>query len=114
LSLQKLNNIFFRVSFLISFTFSLISCSSESDKVSITYEIKEYRDSSFDVNFTINNTSNVDFNSPWSFHWNQQSSIIDEKSVPENVIYDYVAGQSYNILTFGKEFILPKDSFFFN
>jgi len=112
LSLQKLNNIFFRVSFLISFTFSLISCSSESDKVSITYEIKEYRDSSFDVNFTINNTSNVDFNSPWSFHWNQQSSIIDEKSVPENVIYDYVAGQSYNILTFGKEFILPKDSFF--
>lgn len=112
MSLQKLNNIFFRVSFLISFTFSLISCSSESDKVSITYEIKEYRDSSFDVNFTINNTSNVDFNSPWSFHWNQQSSIIDEKSVPENVIYDYVAGQSYNILTFGKEFILPKDSFF--
>ena len=112
MSLQKLNNIFFRVSFLISFTFSLISCSSESNKVSITYEIKEYRDSSFDVNFTINNTSNVDFNSPWSFHWNQQSSIIDEKSVPENVIYDYVAGQSYNILTFGKEFILPKDSFF--
>ena len=112
LSLQKLNNIFFRVSFLISFTFSLISCSSESDKVSITYEIKEYRDNSFDVNFTINNTSNVDFNSPWSFHWNQQSSIIDKKSVPENVIYDYVAGQSYNILTFGKEFILPKDSFF--
>ncbi len=112
MSLQKLNNIFFRVSFLISFTFSLISCSSESDKVSITYEIKEYRDGSFDVNFTINNTSNVDFNSPWSFHWNQQSSIIDEKSVPENVIYDYVAGQSYNILTFGKEFILPKDSFF--
>lgn len=112
MSLQKLNNIFFRVSFLISFTFSLISCSSESDKVNITYEIKEYRDSSFDVNFTINNTSNVDFNSPWSFHWNQQSSIIDEKSVPENVIYDYVAGQSYNILTFGKEFILPKDSFF--
>jgi len=89
-----------------------MSCSTGVDKVNITYEIKEYKDSRFDVNFTINNTSSIDLNSPWSLHWNQQSSIIDEQSVPENVIYDYVAGQSYNILTFGKDYILDKDNSF--
>ena len=112
MNLQELNNTFFRVSSLIFFVFSLFSCSNGSDKVNITYEIEEYRDSRFDVNFTINNTSSIDLNSPWSLHWNQQSSIIDEQSVPENVIYNYVAGQYYNILTFGKDYILAKDSSF--
>ena len=112
MNLQELNNTFFRVSSLIFFVFSLFSCSNVSDKVNITYEIKEYRDSRFDVNFTINNTSRIDLNSPWSLHWNQQSSLIDEQSVPENVIYNYVAGQYYNILTFGKDYILAKDSSF--
>ena len=112
MNLQELNNTFFRVSSLIFFVFLLFSCSNGSDKVNITYEIEEYRDSRFDVNFTINNTSSIDLNSPWSLHWNQQSSIIDEQSVPENVIYNYVAGQSYNILTFGKDYITAKDSSF--
>ena len=112
MNLQELNNTFFRVSSLILFVFFLFSCSSGTGKVNITYEIKEYRDSRFDVNFTINNTSSIDLNSPWSLHWNQQSSIIDEQSVPENVIYNYVAGQYYNILTFGKDYILAKDSSF--
>ena len=98
MNLQELNNTFFRVSSLIFFVFFLFSCSSGSDKVSITYEIKEYRDSRFDVNFTINNTSSIDLNSPWSLHWNQQSSIIDEQSVPENVIYNYVAGQYLSLI----------------
>ena len=112
MNLQELNNTFFRVASLIFFVFSFFSCSNVSDRVNITYEIKEYRDSRFDVNFTINNTSSIDLNSPWSLHWNQQSSIIDEQSVPENVIYNYVAGQYYNILTFGKDYILDKDSSF--
>ncbi len=112
MNLQELNNTFFRVSSLILFVFFLFSCSNGSDKVNITYEIKEYRDSRFDVNFTINNTSSIDLNSPWSLHWNQQSSLIDEQSVPENVIYNYVAGQYYNILTFGKDYITAKDSSF--
>ena len=112
MSLQELNNLLFKASCIIGCAVFIISCSSGNDKVNITYEIKEYRDSRFDVNFTINNTSSIDLNSPWSLHWNQQSSIIDEQSVPENVIYDYVAGQSYNILTFGKDFILAKDSSF--
>ncbi len=102
----------YKASCIIACTVFITSCSSGNDKVNITYEIKEYRDSRFDVNFTINNTSSIDLNSPWSLHWNQQSSIIDEQSVPENVIYDYVAGQSYNILTFGKDYILAKDSSF--
>lgn len=112
MNLQELNNTFFRVSSLIFFVFSLFSCSNGSNKVNITYEIKEYRDSRFDVNFTINNTSSIDLNSPWSLHWNQQSSLVDDQSVPENVIYNYVAGQYYNILTFGKDYILAKDSSF--
>ena len=112
MSLQELNNLLFKASCIIGCAVFIISCSSGNDKVNITYEIKEYRDSRFDVNFTINNTSSIDLNSPWSLHWNQQSSIIDEQSVPENVIYDYVAGQSYNILTFGKDYILAKDSSF--
>lgn len=112
MNLQELNNTFFRVSSLIFFVFSLFSCSNGNDKVNIIYEIKEYRDSRFDVNFTINNTSSIDLNSPWSLHWNQQSSLVDDQSVPENVIYNYVAGQYYNILTFGKDYILAKDSSF--
>jgi len=112
LNLQELNNTFFRVFSLLFFVFSLFSCSNGSNKVNITYEIKEYRDSRFDVNFTINNTSSIDLNSPWSLHWNQQSSLVDDQSVPENVIYNYVAGQYYNILTFGKDYILAKDSSF--
>ena len=112
MSLQELNNKLYKAFFIIACAVFITSCSSGNDKVNITYEIKEYRDSRFDVNFTINNTSSIDLNSPWSLHWNQQSSIIDEQSVPENVIYDYVAGQSYNILTFGKDYILAKDSSF--
>ena len=112
MNLQELNNTFFRISSLIFFVFSLFSCSNGNDKVNIIYEIKEYRDSRFDVNFTINNTSSIDLNSPWSLHWNQQSSLVDDQSVPENVIYNYVAGQYYNILTFGKDYILAKDSSF--
>ena len=112
MNLQELNNKLYKVFCIIACTVFISSCSSGNDKVNITYEIKEYRDSRFDVNFIINNTSSIDLNSPWSLHWNQQSSIIDQQSVPENVIYDYVAGQSYNILTFGKDYILAKDSSF--
>ena len=112
MSLQELNNKLHKAFLVIACAVFITSCSSGNDKVNITYEIKEYGDWSFDVNFTINNTSSIDLNSPWSLHWNQQSSIIDQQSVPENIIYDYVAGQSYNILTFGKDYILAKDSSF--
>ena len=112
MNLLGLNNAFIRIFCIIIFAFSLLSCSSDNDVIKVTYEIKEFADSSFDVNFTVKNTSNLVLNSPWSIHWNQQSSIIDDESVPDNVKYDYVAGQSYNILTFGKNYVLSKDSEF--
>jgi len=112
LNLLGLNNVFIRIFCIIIFAFSLLSCSSGNDVIKVTYEIKEFADSSFDVNFTVKNTSNLILSSPWSIHWNQQSSIIDDESVPDNVKYDYVAGQSYNILTFGKDYVLSKDSEF--
>ena len=112
MNLLGLNNAFIRIFCIIIFAFSLLSCSSDNDVIRVTYEIKEFADSSFDVNFTVKNTSNLVLNSPWSIHWNQQSSIIDDESVPDNVKYDYVAGQSYNILTFGKNYVLSKDSEF--
>ena len=112
MNLLGLNNVFIRIFCIIIFAFSLLSCSSDNDVIKVTYEIKEFADSSFDVNFTVKNTSNLVLNSPWSIHWNQQSSIIDDESVPDNVKYDYVAGQSYNILTFGKDYVLSKDSEF--
>ena len=112
MNLLGLNNAFIRIFCIIIFAFSLLSCSSDNDVIKVTYEIKEFADSSFDVNFTVKNTSNLVLNSPWSIHWNQQSSIIDDESVPDNVKYDYVAGQSYNILTFGKDYVLSKDSEF--
>ena len=52
------------------------------------------RDGSFDATFSINNTSGIDLNSPWSLHWNQQSSMVDSDNLPENIIYEYVGGQS--------------------
>ena len=112
MNLLGLNNAFIRIFCIIIFAFSLLSCSSDNDVIKVTYEIKEFADSSFDVNFTVKNTSNLILSSPWSIHWNQQSSIIDDESVPDNVKYDYVAGQSYNILTFGKDYVLSKDSEF--
>jgi hexosaminidase len=67
------------------------------------------KDWGLDVTFTIKNSTKINFNSIWSLHWNQQSAIIDEESVPNNLKYDYVGGQSYNILSFGKDFTLDSN-----
>ena len=66
-------------------------------------------DSNFDVSLSFLNKSNIDFNSVWSFHWNQQSSIVNNESIPDNIKYEYVAGQSYNILSFGKDYHLKSN-----
>ena len=66
-------------------------------------------DWNFDVNLSIVNSTNVDFDSVWSLHWNQQSSIVNNESIPENLKYEYVAGQSYNILSFGKNYDLKSN-----
>ena len=64
------------------------------------------KDWSLDVSFTINNSTNINFDSIWSLHWNQQSAILNDESIPDNLKYEYVGGQSYNILSFGKDYTL--------
>lgn len=93
-------------SFILSFILFFFSCSSNNDTIEIVYEIKEMNDYSLEVTFTINNSTKMNFDSIWSLHWNQQSAIIDNDSLPPNLKYQYVAGQSYNILSFGKGFTL--------
>ena len=99
---------FHRFSLCIAFLFAL-SCSTQSKKVEVIYEIKKINDWNYDVSLSILNSTKVDFDSVWSLHWNQQSSIVNNESVPDNIKYEYVAGQSYNILSFGKDYELKSN-----
>ena len=83
--------------------------SMQSKEIEVVYEIKKMNDWNFDVSLSILNSTNVDFDSVWSLHWNQQSSIVNNESIPENIKYEYVAGQSYNILSFGKNYDLKSN-----
>ena len=99
---------FYRFFLFISFLF-VLSCSTQSKEIEVVYEIKKMNDSNFDVSLSILNSTNVDFDSVWSLHWNQQSSIVNNASIPENIKYEYVAGQYYNILSFGKDYNLKSN-----
>ncbi len=110
MNLLRLNKLISRKISIFFLIILITSCNSNNSVINVTYEINEMRDGSFDATFSISNTSGVDLNSPWSLHWNQQSSIIDSDNVPENIIYEYVGGQYYNILSFGSKYILPKKS----
>ena len=99
---------FYRIFLFIAFLFFL-SCNTQSKEIEVVYEIKKMNDWNFDVNLSIVNSTNVDFDSVWSLHWNQQSSIVNNESIPENLKYEYVAGQSYNILSFGKNYDLKSN-----
>ena len=87
----------------------MLSCSMQSKEIEVVYEIKKMNDWNFDVSLSILNSTNLDFDSVWSLHWNQQSSIVNNESIPENLKYEYVAGQSYNILSFGKDYDLKSN-----
>ena len=110
MNLQGLNNILIRTKYILFFLIFILSCSRQNDSIKVLYKVNEYSNSGFDVTLKIHNTSTFNLDSNWSLHWNQQSSIINENFVPNNINYDYVAGQSYNILDFGKDYFLPKDS----
>ena len=99
---------FHRFLFFIASLF-VLSCSTHSKEIEVVYEIKKMNDWNFDVSLSILNSTNVDFDSVWSLHWNQQSSIVNNESIPENIKYEYVAGQSYNILSFGKNYDLKSN-----
>ena len=95
--------------FLLTASLFVLSCTTQSKEIEVVYEIKKMNDWNFDVSFSMLNSTNFDFDSVWSLHWNQQSSIVNNESIPENIKYEYVAGQSYNILTFGKNYDLKSN-----
>ena len=92
-----------------SFPLFMLSCSMQSKEIEVVYEIKKMNDWNFDVSLSILNSTKINFNSIWSLHWNQQSSKVNNESIPENIKYEYVAGQSYNILSFGKNYDLKSN-----
>jgi hexosaminidase len=92
--------------FLFVISLFITSCSIPSIEVEVDYYIKEMNDSNFDVTFTVKNSTDFNFDSTWSLHWNQQSSTVNGESVPDNLKFEYVSGQSYNILSFVKDYNL--------
>ena len=90
--------------------FLFISCSQNKPVIEVVYTINELRsqDNRLNVTLDITNKTNKDITSLWSLHWNQISAMLDSESLPKNLKYEYVGGQSYNILSFGKDYILNK------
>ena len=88
--------------------FFLISCSQNKPVIEVIYTINEFNteDNRINVTLDITNKTSKDISSLWSLHWNQQSAILNDESIPDNLKYEYVGGQSYNILSFGKDYTL--------
>ena len=96
---------------LLSILFLFISCSQNKSVIEVIYTINEFssEDNRLNVTLDITNNTNNDISSLWSLHWNQISALVDSESIPKNTKYEYVAGQSYNILSFGNDYTLKKD-----
>ncbi|MFL2628574.1 MAG: family 20 glycosylhydrolase [Candidatus Marisimplicoccus sp.] len=90
--------------------FIFISCSQNKSLVEVVYKINEFSsdDNRLNVTLDITNKANKDISSLWSLHWNQISALVDSESLPKNIKYEYVGGQSYNILSFGNDYVLKK------
>ena len=95
---------------LLSILFLFISCSQNKSVIEVTYTINEFssEDNRLNVTLDITNKTNNDISSLWSLHWNQISALVDSESIPKNTKYEYVAGQSYNILSFGNDYTIKK------
>ena len=87
-----------------------ISCSQNKSIVEVLYTINEFssEDNRLNITLDITNKTNKDISSLWSLHWNQISALVDSESLPNNTNYEYVAGQSYNILSFEDNYSLKK------
>ena len=87
-----------------------ISCSQNKSIVEVVYTINEFssEDNRLNITLDITNKTNKDISSLWSLHWNQISALVDSESLPNNTNYEYVAGQSYNILSFEDNYSLKK------
>ena len=90
--------------------FLFISCSQNKSVIEVIYTINEFssEDNRLNVTLDITNKTNNDISSLWSLHWNQISALVDSESIPKNTKYEYVAGQSYNILSFGNDYTIKK------
>jgi len=90
--------------------FLFISCSQNKSAIEVIYTINEFssEDNRLNVTLDITNKTNNDISSLWSLHWNQISALVDSESLPKNTKYEYIAGQSYNILSFGNDYSLKK------
>ena len=95
---------------LLSILFLFISCSQNKSVIEVIYTINEFssEDNRLNVTLDITNKTNNDISSLWSLHWNQISALVDSESIPKNTKYEYVAGQSYNILSFGNDYTIKK------
>ena len=98
-----------KISTLLLFFF-LISCSQNKPVIEVIYTINEFstEDNRINITLDITNKTSKDISSLWSLHWNQISARLDEGLLPNNLKYEYVGGQSYNILSFGKDYTLNK------
>ncbi len=96
--------------------FSLISCSQNKPVIEVIYNINEFSsdDNRLNITLDITNKTNNDISSLWSLHWNQISALVDSELLPKNIKYEYVAGQSYNILSFGDHSLKKGESFLIN
>lgn len=90
--------------------FLFISCSQNKSVIEVIYNINEFssEDNRLNITLDITNKTNNDISSLWSLHWNQISALVDSESLPKNTKYEYIAGQSYNILSFGNDYSLKK------
>ncbi|MFL2618783.1 MAG: hypothetical protein ACJ0OS_00215, partial [Candidatus Marisimplicoccus sp.] len=90
--------------------FLFISCSQNKSVIEVIYNINEFssEDNRLNITLGITNKTSKDISSLWSLHWNQISALVDSESLPKNIKYEYVAGQSYNILSFGDDYSLKK------
>ena len=105
-----------KISTLLLFFF-IISCSQNKPVIEVIYTINEFstEDNKINVTLDITNKTSKDISSLWSLHWNQISAKLDKGSLPNNLKYEYVGGQSYNILSFSKDYTLNKgESISFN
>ena len=90
--------------------FLFISCSQNKSLIEVVYNINEFssEDNRLNVTLDITNKTKKDISSLWSLHWNQISALVDSESLPKNTKYEYVGGQSYNILSFGNDYTIKK------
>ena len=90
--------------------FLFVSCSQNKSLIEVVYNINEFssEDNRLNVTLDITNKTKKDISSLWSLHWNQISALVDSESLPKNTKYEYVGGQSYNILSFGNDYTIKK------